>query len=350
MAVDNQGNVVAAGFTRNTGTSRTSRWRSSTATVPCSGSRTSTAPPTVSTAHDPWRWTTRGTWSPPAPPKYRHLENFTVAKFDGDGTLLWQQTLNGTEANSFNDDALSVAVDKHGNVVAAGTTVNTGTSADFTVAKFTDEVHSVAGDTPCAGALPPGIYDNIIVPPGASCTLSASVVLGNVKALENSQLVIISSNVRGNVEGDKADLVQVNFSLVRENILIKEGGPAPIVPPGGFFCPPAFSSCEALVFHTIVEEGNVQIEKMVGTVWVGDNSIQKGNIKIEENFIPLDEILVIGANKIAQNLQVFKNTVPGGKFVDTSPNTAGESIQCFENSPPFLGGPNIAPKKEGQCF
>ena len=51
------------------------------------------------------------------------------------GSLLWQQTLNGTEANSF-DEARSVAVDNQGNVVAAGRTENTGTAGDFTVAKF----------------------------------------------------------------------------------------------------------------------------------------------------------------------------------------------------------------------
>ena len=82
VAVDNQGDVVAAGFTENTG----------------------------------------------------HSRDFTVAKFDRDGTLLWQQNLNGT-ANGV-DEALSVAVDNQGNVVAAGFTENTGTSFDFTVAKF----------------------------------------------------------------------------------------------------------------------------------------------------------------------------------------------------------------------
>ena len=61
--------------------------------------------------------------------------DFTVVKFDRDGTLLWQQTLNGTAANSF-DDATSVAVDNQGNVVAAGSIENAGTSRDFTVAKF----------------------------------------------------------------------------------------------------------------------------------------------------------------------------------------------------------------------
>ena len=85
VAVDNQGNVLAAGLTLNTGT---------------------------------------------------HTD-FTVAKFAEDGNLLWQQNLNGT-ANGF-DQALSVAVDNQGNVLAAGGTVNTGTGTDFTVAKFAED-------------------------------------------------------------------------------------------------------------------------------------------------------------------------------------------------------------------
>jgi hypothetical protein len=60
--------------------------------------------------------------------------DFTVAKFDRDGTLLWQRALNGT-ANGF-DEARSVAVDNQGNAVTAGVTSNNGTSFDFTVAKF----------------------------------------------------------------------------------------------------------------------------------------------------------------------------------------------------------------------
>jgi uncharacterized delta-60 repeat protein len=83
VAVDHQGNVVAAGFTENSGT----------------------------------------------------FQDFTVAKFDRDGALLWQRELNGTATNSL-DQAFSVVVDNQGNVVAAGETENTGTSRDFTVAKF----------------------------------------------------------------------------------------------------------------------------------------------------------------------------------------------------------------------
>jgi uncharacterized delta-60 repeat protein len=111
VAVDNRDNVVAAGFTFNSGTSR----------------------------------------------------DFTVAKFAPDGTLLWQQNVNGT-ANG-NEEALSVAVDTLGNVVAAGFTTNADSGEDFTVVKFApdgallwqrtangtanrgDEAWSVAADT-----------------------------------------------------------------------------------------------------------------------------------------------------------------------------------------------------------
>src|SRR5262249_56248585 len=59
---------------------------------------------------------------------------FGVAMFPPQGTLLWHQILNGS-ANGF-DQAFSVTVDNLGNVVAAGYSTNTGTGTDFTVAKF----------------------------------------------------------------------------------------------------------------------------------------------------------------------------------------------------------------------
>jgi uncharacterized delta-60 repeat protein len=62
--------------------------------------------------------------------------DFTVAKFDREGTLLWLQILSGTFSGAGNDSARSVAVDMDGNVLAAGDIVNTGNGADFTVAKF----------------------------------------------------------------------------------------------------------------------------------------------------------------------------------------------------------------------
>ncbi len=208
-----------------------------------------------------------------------------------------------------------------------------------------------AGDTPCTGALT-GTFDNVVVPPNARCTLSSATVRGNVKALENSQLVIQSSTIHGNVEGDKADLVQVNSSTVRGNITIKEGGPASAPFPVGtiscFGAPATVTVCEALVLSTTIQEGNVQIEKMVGDVAVLSSRVLKGNVKIEDNSVGL-ELLFIVNNTIAQDLQVFKNSGTATNRSVTN-NTVGQSIQCKENQLPFTGGPNTAPKKEDQCF
>jgi hypothetical protein len=202
-----------------------------------------------------------------------------------------------------------------------------------------------ADDTQCVGALT-GTFDNVIVPPGATCVLTDSVVLGNVKALERSRLLIRDSQVGGNVEGDKADIVQIFFSTVREYILIKEGGPAEPPAPQFNVCGFGmnFTPCEALILGTTLQEGGVHIEKMIGDVVVGRVDAPD-NLKVEDNVIT--EILLIQNSTIGQNLQVFKNRGVGTKLVQS--NTVGENLQCFENDPPFLGQGNTARQAEGQC-
>jgi hypothetical protein len=61
--------------------------------------------------------------------------DFFVVKFDGvTGAELWRQVIKGTANGA--DLASAVTVDADGNVIAAGSTENTLTGADFTVVKF----------------------------------------------------------------------------------------------------------------------------------------------------------------------------------------------------------------------
>jgi len=61
--------------------------------------------------------------------------DFTVVKFNGaSGAELWRQAINGT-ANA-SDFGTAVVVDTKGDVVAAGTVSNVGTGGDFAVVKF----------------------------------------------------------------------------------------------------------------------------------------------------------------------------------------------------------------------
>ena len=66
-----------------------------------------------------------------------------------------------------------------------------------------------ADDTECVGILPPGTYDNVVVPEGTFCFLSNSMVKGNVKALPDSLLSARDNTIRSNIEGDKADVVDI---------------------------------------------------------------------------------------------------------------------------------------------
>ena len=213
-----------------------------------------------------------------------------------------------------------------------------------------------ADDHTCVGQAT-GTFDNVVVPSGARCTLSNSTVKGNVKALENSGLVINNgSKIGGNVEGDKADLVQIrDGTTVHGNVLIKEGGPALVPPAGALLCSGGgpLTPCEVALVNSTIEGGNTQVEQMTGDVAIGDNIFQgtvigKGNLKAEQNFIPPGNLFQIELNVVAQNLQVFKNTGPGFKQVVN--NTVGQELQCFENDPTFVGGPNTEEKAQGQCF
>ena len=193
-----------------------------------------------------------------------------------------------------------------------------------------------SNDTYCVGVLPAGTYDNIIVPPGRFCAIANSVVLGSVKALRGADLHMINDEVRGSVYGEASNSVQMyEGTIVRGNVLIKE-----VNAPG-----PGLTA--VFLRGVVLTDGNVQVEKSnANGIFIQSVTLNKGTIKIEENLVPFE--LDIRSNTVAQNLQLFKNRGAGLKFVQL--NTVRENLQCFENDPPFVGGPNVAAKAEGQCF
>jgi hypothetical protein len=213
---------------------------------------------------------------------------------------------------------------------------------------------ALAGDTRCVGALPPGVYDNVVVPEGQECDLTESTVRGNLKALPGSALFVSSSDIRGNVEGDKPEALWLTSvgdpNFVGGNVAVTGAGfGVEFQVPGGPRVDVSVAICD-----TILPGGNISIEKSSsGTIAVGSpiiecrgNALQKGNIFVQENFV--SQFLVVTGNAVGGNVQVFKNSGPGEKSV--SGNTVREDVQCKENQPPFVGGPNTARKSEGQCF
>ncbi len=136
VAVDGAGNVVAAGTITNTGTGgdfTVVKFNGNTGTVlwrkEINGTANSGDAAVAGTADAAGNVVAAGVTA-----NTGTFGDFTVIKFNGNtGAELWRREISGTAGSGY---ALAVAVDGAGNVVAAGATTNTGTGGDFTVIKF----------------------------------------------------------------------------------------------------------------------------------------------------------------------------------------------------------------------
>jgi hypothetical protein len=203
-----------------------------------------------------------------------------------------------------------------------------------------------AGDTVCGGTptepavLSGGPYDNVVVPEGRRCFIQFAVIRGNVKALPDSFLTIVQTQIGGNIIGDKADMVQVaGGNTVGGDIHVKEGGPN------------LLDAQEVNITGNTLTNGDILVQKMriakgllVGFGF-GGNDVRNGDVTVEDNVIvagtDVSQGMRVHAQQIANgNLHVFKNTGPGAKSVMHNDVVRGD-IQCYENEQPFVGGPNM---------
>jgi hypothetical protein len=206
-----------------------------------------------------------------------------------------------------------------------------------------------AGDTICIGTVLPGVHDNIVVPPNASCTIIGGVtVRGSIKALENSALDVRNIEIAGNVHGDKAEDFFVVNNVIGGNVEVKEGE-APSASLDVLIRMNRFQKGPFSLLPGQFTWGNIKVERMRGDIFVDQNAGVQ-NIQLQENIVMLvtNDELRVQTNSVDGNIQVFKTRGNGPKFVNG--NVVRESVQCTENDVPFVGGPNVAAKAEGQCF
>lgn len=209
----------------------------------------------------------------------------------------------------------------------------------------------VEGGYECVGNVT-GTFDNIVVPPDAFCTLSNSTVNGDIRALDRSRLFMINMSIAGDIEGNRAEnvqLVAINDArnLVGGSIRIRDGGE------GAFIC------------GTDLSNGSIEVERMTGFGdqngfvhiggsiceggYGGGNTLPNGDIRVHDNTHPENGIgLQITGNSVGGDLRVTNSQGPGEKLVQN--NLVGGTLACSENEAPFLGGPNVAGAAEGQCF
>jgi len=263
-----------------------------------------------------------------------------------------------------------------------------------------------ADDTLCVGTLPPGVYDNVIVPPGQSCIAQGSTINGNVKVLEGGRFLSNANNtIAGSVQGERNARIFLQQDRVGGSVeatgfrglslngmtvggSVRLGGEAgsaaidnsriagSVLIERAFFVQVLGSAIgnelradlvitETLatpgdisvqICGTTLPNGNIRVEKSGGTgIRIGGpgcgerggNEVLNGNLEVVENVIN-EGGLDIGENTVAQNVEVLKNTGSGTKTVQA--NVVDDTLRCFKNGPLFVGGPNLAQKTEGQCF
>lgn len=173
----------------------------------------------------------------------------------------------------------------------------------------------------CRGTIGAITVEKVIVPEGATCTLTGTRVQSDVEVKSDASVRIeAGARVGGNVKGANSRRVAVLNTHVNGNIQTDNTG-------------------TVLVRNRTFVGGNIQL-KQGGTARV-ENTTVDGDIQFEEN----DDRLSAASNRVGGNFQVFKNT--GG--VSLVNNRIAENLQCKENDPPPTGSGNIAGSKEDQC-
>lgn len=235
-------------------------------------------------------------------------------------------------------------------VLALGACENTSTSPDRswrTVAGVSVQTHDGPRDTPCVGDLV-GTFHNVFVPPGETCFLHASTLTGNLEALENSRLHAHRNSIAGHLKADKAsEIIIVENGVGDVKISDGPGSPAP--------------TDYALCFNTV--NGNIQVIKNIGGIIIGGGQVVSsfvppGPFSCVPNVVSGN--IQVDDNTVLTELSVSSNDVTTGGHVQVSRNVGGtskrvqsnmvNSVRCSHNDEPFQGGPNFAPKSQGQCF
>jgi predicted acyltransferase (DUF342 family) len=163
-------------------------------------------------------------------------------------------------------------------------------------------VGGLSGNVTCAGlAIGAVSLDTVIVPEGATCTLTGTRLIGSIEVKAGAWLVAEGVSVNGNLVADGAAQVRVDGgSSFGGSVQVKQGG-------------------SASVSHTRIT-GDLQFDAMAGP-------------------------LAAAGNRIGGNLQAFGNQ--GGLTV--SANAIDGALQCKDNRPAPVGSGNAAAQKQDQC-
>jgi hypothetical protein len=222
-------------------------------------------------------------------------------------------------------------------------------------------------DTTCTGALAnTTIIDNVIVPAGASCTLTSVIVRGNVQVQPGAAaLTVNGAYILGNVQSQGAAVTLTNNGALIEPDLTMVGG-AVQVTGGSLWIGYATiggdvqaNNANFVVIGLTSINGNVNIQNLAGfSPSFGTNflcaSTVRQNFQFQQSTVGATFLLgasgALGCfgNTILGNVQIQNNA---GAVTVTNNVVIGD-LQCGGNNvntPPVGGANRVAGQESGQC-
>jgi len=206
----------------------------------------------------------------------------------------------------------------------------------------------LAPDTVCTGSIGAAtVPGKLVVPTGATCTLTGTRVLGSVEVAANATLRASRVTVAGDLLANQARLVSVTGgSHVEGHTQLAKGVTATVQSStlfGGVEI--VESSGRATLTGTTVANGSVIVAKNRGGATVQSNRVN-ASLTVSENNAGTS----VRGNIANDNIAVHKNT--GGTVI--AGNRTNDNLDCNDNTPAPTGSGNVAGTdgngaKTGQC-
>lgn len=207
-----------------------------------------------------------------------------------------------------------------------------------TAAFFPGVSASASSVTTCSGTLPPGTYDNVVVPAGEGCTIDQSTITGTVTAsYPGDSIIITDSIIGGRVMIDhmspngRSAIVLFGNELSR-NLTVTDN-----VPGWGL----VIGDCPSTPTCNIIG-GNLTISDNAPLEGVGrlNTNVVGGKLVVEGNSF-YGDALTVDANRV-RRLR-FRGNSGNLYFGIYAPNSAEQDMVCRDNGPSFVsGGTNTA--------
>lgn len=179
------------------------------------------------------------------------------------------------------------------------------------------------GETSCVGELTENVSSNLVVPAGASCSLTGVTVRGNVRVQENASFYANGAAIGGSVRCRSCSFVDLYSSTIGRSVLV-----------------------EGEIDGSYINDNTIGGDLEIAASWAGGAvfEIQRNRIGRDLRFKKNTGTAVISGNVVGKDLEVAGNA----GAIEVSGNQAKHSLECTGNNG-LRGGGNSAKRKRGEC-